>query len=776
MVTGVIRPTGSMPAEVTSFVGRRRELSEARRLISASRLLTLTGPGGVGKTRIAMRLADQLRRAFDDGVRLVELDPLDDPELLPQTVSESLGIIDSSDDALSIVADFVKDKQLLLVIDNCEHLLAASAMVVSALLAAAPELRVIATSRHVLGIEGEQILPVPPLPMPEANPTGGAALQHDAIRLFADRASAVLPDFTVDEQNVDRVVQICQQLDGMPLAIELAAVRLRTLSLDDILHRLDDRFGLLVAGSRTAPVRQQTLGAAVGWSYDLCPSVERTLWSRLAVFAGGFDLDAAEQVAGDDGIEPAEVIRLLSGLVDQSIVLRETDSSGLRARYHMLETIRRYGLDRLRAAGKERTVRTRHLAYFRRLALRYRDERFSPQQIEWIERLTAEHANLRVALEFGLDTPGQTEPAMELASLLWNFWFAGGFLVEGHRWLLKALAANPAPSAARVKALWSCAFVTAHRGDREAAAAMVAECTALADEYGDERLQAGLAFSHGQVALLGGDLQGAAASLDDAVRRYGAVGDEQGLADSYILLAAVRFFLRDVAGCADAATRARDLCIERDARWTRAYAEWAVALSIWLRGEHAEAAALVQRSIRERHQVGDWTALAYQLELLSWCTAGLGRHDRVAELLGATTAAWRLSGGREDEAPPYHGIDEQVAAQARAALGADVFEAARARGAAMSADEIVATALETKPGSEQAREETRPRAGPSVALTRREQQIAELVAEGLTNRQIAARLTISQRTAEGHVEKVLVKLAFTSRAQIAAWVAEQRAG
>ena len=768
MITGLTRPAGTLPAEVTSFVGRRHELAEARRLLSMTRLLTLTGPGGVGKTRLALRLADQVRRAFPHGAYFVELGGLDDPELLARTVSTSLGVFDTSDDALSAIADFVKDKQLLIVLDNCEHLIEACAVVAGKLLAAAPELRILATSRQVLGIEGEQILPVAPLPIPDVATSGGRATAagHDAVSLFAERAAAVLPDFRVDERNFEYVLQICRQLDGMPLAIELAAVRLRNLSLEDILDRVDDRFRLLVAGSRTAPSRQQTLGAAIGWSYGLCSSDEQKAWARLAVFVGSFDLAAAEQVAAGNGIDRAEVLGLLSGLIDKSIVVREVDRSGVVARYRMLETIRRYGLERLRSSGQEQACRDRQLDHYRAVARRYASERFSPRQLEWIEQLTAEHANLRAALEFGLETPGRTQAALEVVALLWNFWFAGGFLVEGHRWLVRALNANPEPSELRAQGLWSCAFLSLHRGDVEFAAGMVDECTALAAEFGDERLAARLVFCQGQLALVRGELDEAAALLEDAVARG---GDEHNVADSYILLAAVRFFLDDVTGCAQAAAAAHELCSTRGARWTGTYAEWALALSMWLRGEPAEGAALIQRALRERHALRDWTALMYLLEMLSWCTAGIGRYERCAELLGAVRTVRRLSGSREAGAPTYHQIDERIAGQARAALGADGFDAAFARGLALSVDEILEMGAEEKAQPRSSRPQD---AG--AALTPRESEIAELVAEGLTNRQIAARLTISQRTAEGHVEKVLTKLGFTSRAQIAAWVAAQR--
>jgi predicted ATPase/DNA-binding CsgD family transcriptional regulator len=773
---GAAQLASRLPAEVTSFVGRRHELAEARRLMSVSRLLTLTGPGGVGKTRLALRLADQVRRAFADGVYFVELDALNDPGLLPQTVATALGISDASDDPVATLAYNVEDKRMLVVLDNCEHLVEACAVLTHKLLAASPDLRILATSRHVLGVEGEQTMPVPPLPLPEDGPASGRAgggASYDALGLFADRASAVLPGFRLDESNSDRVLQICRLLDGVPLALELAAVRLRVLSLDDILDRLGDRFELLVGGSRAAPSRQQTLVGAVDWSYDLCSPEERLVWARLSVFAGSFDIDAAEQVACGEGVAHEEVLGYVAGLMDKSILIRQPNSHGRLVRYRMLETIRRYGLARLESSGEEQAARARHLEYYRQLALRYKTERFSPLQVQWIQQLTAEHSNLRVALEFGLSTDGQTVAAMEVSAALWNFWFAGGFLQEGLRWLERALSVNTEPTRSRAEALWTCAFLSVHSGYGDAAQRMVEECAVLAERFGDDLLEAHLALCCGQIALLRGDMAEASSLLEASAAQHRGAGHLLGLADSLILLTVVRLFLDDPRGAATAA-EALELCQAHGAGWTEGYALWATALFKWHDGAPAEGVALLERAIRMHRDHQDWTGLAYQLELLSWCTAALGRYERVGHLLGAAASVWRLSGAKSYEAPPYHAIDEQTARQARAAIGDEAFEAACAEGGRLSLDDVIAYALEDKTG------EPTPASGQGKlqdtgGLTRREREIAELVAEGLTNRDIASRLTISQRTAEGHVEKVLAKLGFTSRTQIAAWVADQRA-
>jgi predicted ATPase/DNA-binding CsgD family transcriptional regulator len=777
VVVSRTRLASRLPAELTSFVGRRRELAEARRLLSAGRLLTVTGVGGVGKTRLALRLADQVRRAFPDGVCLVELAAVNDPALLPQTVSRQLGLRDASTEPTARFAEYLEDKRLLLVLDNCEHLVEACAMLAGKLLAAAPGLRVLATSRHVLGVEGEQILSIPPLPVPDSNNTDGAlggVIRYDAVTLLVDRAAAVLPGFALDDGNRDQVVGICQRLDGIPLAIELAAVRLRALSPGEILDRLDDCFRLLTVGSRTAPSRQQTLQATIDWSHDLCSPEEQVLWRRLSVFSGGFDLAAAEHVGSGGDVAGPDVLGLVAGLVDKSILVRLTDDRGQWARYRMLEVIRRYGLVRLASSGEEGAVRARHLENYRQLALRYHAELFGPHQLEWIQRLMREHANVRVAIETGLADPGQARAAMETAAGLWNFWFSAGLLREGHGWLERALTADREPSQSRVDALWTCAFLGVQLGESDSAQDMLAECALLAEQFGDAAQAAYLAECSGQAALFRGAVAEARTLFEDAVAGHRATGDLLGLADSLILLSAATFFLDDPRGAVAAAECLR-LCDEHQATWTKGYALWAVAIHKWRSGEYGEGAVLIQEAIRLQRTVRDWTGLAYYLEVLAWCSSGAGEAERAARMLGAATEVWKLSGAKAFEAPPYQAIDDGIAEQARLALGTEAFDAAVESGKGLTLDEVFTFVLGDTDEWPTANDASTPQQDNDVALTRRELEIAELVAEGLTNKEIASRLTIARRTAEGHVENILAKFGFTSRAQIAAWVVERRA-
>jgi DNA-binding CsgD family transcriptional regulator len=436
----------------------------------------------------------------------------------------------------------------------------------------------------------------------------------------------------------------------------------------------------------------------------------------------------------------------------------------------LLETIRSFGLERLAAFGEEETVRARHLAHYRDLSERYERDRFTPRQLEWIARLTAEHANLRAALEFGLSSPDDAAVAMEIAARLWNFWFAGGYLREGLRWLERALAVNPEPSPGRGRALWTCAFLSAQSGKAEQAAQTLAEGWALAEELGDPLLRAHLALADGQAALFTGDLVAAVAHLEAALREHRELGDLQGVADSLILLAGVRFFLQDPSG-ADAAQEVLELCEQHGTEWTKTYALWAVALHHWLAGDSQAGLTAARDAMRMERTARDWTGVAYLLEVLAWCAGALGEAERCAKLLGGAVTTWRLSGARADDAPPYHAIDELVAQQGIAAIGREAFEAARAAGMSLTVEELFDLALDEEtergvPEVQGGREED--------PLTPREREIAGLVAEGLTNRQIAARLTISPRTAEGHVERILSKLGFTSRTQIVAWMTGRR--
>ncbi|GAB2959089.1 LuxR C-terminal-related transcriptional regulator [Amycolatopsis acidiphila] len=749
------RNSGNLPAELTSFVGRRTELSEAKRLLTGSRLVTLTGMGGVGKTRLALRTGAGLRRAFSDGVWFVRLAELTDPALLPSAIAAELGLRDG----IPALAQYVEDKRLLLILDNCEHLVDACAVLVDKLLSSTPGVRILVTSRQILRADGEQVLVVPPLPLP----AGPHEPRHgEAVTLFADRAAGVLPGFAIDAGNRELVTHICRRLDGVPLAIELAAVRLRVLSLEQILHRLDDRFRLLTTGNRTAPARQQTLEAAIAWSFELCTPQEKAVWAATSVLAGGFDLEAAEAVCGGEALD------LVAALVDKSILIRRDGTYDRSAWYRMLETVREYGGLKLGESGQAGTVHARHVGYVAGLARRYEKESFGPQQLEWIERLRRERVNVRVALEHCLTPAGNVDQAREIAADLRGFWYASGFAAEGRRWLDAVLALDGEPTRGRARALEACAYMALQSGEHVVAHEMLMELRALAERFEDELLRAGYAQCSGLARFFEGDLVGGRARLERALEGYRRLGQQRQVFATLILLSAVTFFLEDPAG-ARLAGEALEMCETRQASWSKMYALWAVAIHEWRRGAHGRAASLLREVVVMR--LDDRTQLACAVGGLAWCAGALGQHERAAGLLGAAQSAWVLSGGTG--AGPYRALDEQCAERARQVIGAEAFAAAFDATARAGLDEVISYALAEK-ASKPARP-VRRHAGPPGGLTPREREIAELIAEGLSNREIAARLVIAQRTAETHVENILAKLGFTSRAQIAAWLAEHRA-
>ena len=760
------RGVGNLPSELTSFVGRRHELAETRRLLATSRLVTLTGVGGVGKTRLALRAAAEARRAFPDGVWYVPLAELRDPALLAHTIAAALGVTDEVGSQVGGLAEYLEDKRVLLVLDNCEHVLDACAVLVAKLLSATSAVRVLATSRHLLRADGEQVLVVPPLPVssPE-EPT------VEAVTLFAERAAAVVPGFTVDASNRDTVVRICRRLDGMPLALELAAVRLRVLSLEQILQRLDDRFRLLTDGSRTAPGRQQTLEAAIGWSFDLCTRTEQAVWSAVSVFAGGFDLDAAEAVCAGVGIAPEEVLELIAGMVDKSILIRRDGTFGRTAWYGMLETVREYGAVTLAKSGRENAVRTAQVEHYARMAWRYHEESFGPRQREWIDRLRREQPNIRVVLEHCLADPDRAGQAAAIAAPLWDYWFGGGVVVEGYRWLKSALDIHAERGTRnRGLALHAGAFTGIQVRDAAGVRAMLAELQAVAEELDDDGLRAGWAQCAGMGTFYAGDLDGGRELLERALEHYRGVGDPRHTCYTLIVLAMVLFFQDDPAG-EEVAEEALVLCDEHDADWTKTYALWTVALQAWRRGDYRRCTALLRESLALQRT--DRLQTAFAINALAWCAEAAGRYERAAGLLGAASAVWRLSGSRIFETSPYVAFDENCRARTREALGDEGFRAAFDAAAELGVEEAIAFAMAERPAGRTARPKRR--SAPPGGLTRREREIAELVAEGLSNKQIAARLVIAQRTAETHVENILTKLGFTSRAQIASWLTEQRA-
>ncbi len=525
----------NLPLMLTSFVGRERELTEVKqRLVytgpgrARARLLTLTGPGGVGKTRLALQAAADLIDDFPNGVWLVELAPLTDPGLVPDAVASVLGIREQANHPLlDLLADHVRDKQLLLILDNCEQLIGAVAALAERLLQTGPGVEILSTSREALGLPGEVTLRVPSLTLPAredwADPA--ALSQYAAVRLFSDRAAAALTDFRLTDANAAALAQICVRLDGIPLAIELAAACVKGLTVEKVAARLDDRFRLLTRGSRTALPRQQTLRALIDWSYDLLSDSERTLLRRLGIFAGGWSLETAEAVCDADLDE--STFDLLARLIDKSLVV--VDDAGGETRYRLLETIREYALDKLRASGEYARMAGKHFSFFLQVAEQGTRHLVGSEQKEWMARLEPEHDNMRSALAYAVEA--DPNGALNLATALGRFWQILGFFGEGRQALSRALkAAVDVPKETRAEALMWLGLFAARQGDYTTAQAQVNESLALARELGEPKSIAPIVGIAGLVAWSQGDYASARALYEESLEIYRELHDQHGIA------------------------------------------------------------------------------------------------------------------------------------------------------------------------------------------------------------------------------------------------------
>ncbi|GGV50568.1 LuxR family transcriptional regulator [Kitasatospora herbaricolor] len=754
-----------LPAELTSFVGRRREIAEVRGLLSTARVVTLLGPGGIGKTRLALRVADQVRRAFTEGVAFVDLAPVRDADLLAYTVSDALNIASRSPhDQVDVITDFLRDRQTLLVLDNCEHLVDACADLVNTVLRAAPDVRVLATSRQRLGVTGERLWQVPPLAVPDPDRTGqpAAVPESEALALFAARAATV-SDFVLTEDNWPEVSRLCRRMDGLPLAIELAAAGTRVLSPGDILERLDGRVRILASTDRGAPSRHRTLGAVVDGSYDLCSPQERLLWSRMSVFARGFTLPAAEQVCSDESIPPDTVLDLVTGLVDKSILIPERHPTEIH--YRLLDTLARYGRDRLREAGEEDAVRRRHRDFYAAMSTRFSTEWFGPGQVEQARRMRAEHANLRAALDHCLTTPGEGRAGLVMATDLIHYWVACGHITEGRHWLERALALNPQPTPERASGLRRLGSIAARQGDAATAVPALEECRAIARRLGDGVLDAEAMAMLGQAAITAGDPEAGLPYLQESAERLRRLHHPP---EQYIylplLVALAKLQLGAFDQAAVAAEEACRLCSRSGDRWYLAAALLHIGYAEIGRGNPAAAAAYAVRAMDIAHDFDDPTTVGLALLCLAYTAMATGDHRRGAVLTGICRGIWQQAGMSLGIAALFSPTMQPLEAAASAELGETEFRGAVAYGTGLDLDQAVAFAH----GADSAAMD-RPGRSDSP-LTRRERQVADLVAEGLSNKQIAADLVISQRTAEGHIEHILTKLGFSSRTQIAAWV------
>ncbi|HET6708313.1 ATP-binding protein [Amycolatopsis sp.] len=756
-MTVVASQAVSLPAPLSSFVGRTGELREIRSRLGTSRLLTLTGPGGVGKTRLALQVATSLVKAFPGGAWLVDLTPARDRPAVARAVAAALGLPErDAGSAPEQLTGLLAERRALLVLDNCEHLVDACAELAHVLLSAAPDLHVIATSRERLGLTGEHVFAVAPLPPDEA------------AELLQERTVAVRPGFRVTPANRAVVTRLCADLDGIPLAIELAASRLQTLTVEQVTDRLEDRFALLTGGSRVARPHQRTLRATIDWSWELCEPAERLLWNRLSVFAGTFALDAVECVCAGDGIAEYEVLDLLDRLVAQSVVV-PAEIEG-RPRYRLLETLWQYGRDRLAESGEKDRLRRRHRAFFIALARSIDERWFGHGQAEALARLRLEHPNLLAALDGDTDHPAK----LELAVALRYHWYAGGFLGEGRQQLERALAAAPEPTLTRAKALFVAAWVALMQGDQAAADPWLDEADSVCEQAGASAecasVQATVRGFRGVAAQYRGQLDAALPHFEEAVAAFQALEDGREATGWLIALAQGQVYAGDPRA-AETGTKAAAAAEGYGERWGRAHLLVALSFNAWARGETEAAKALARTGLECIRGFNDHVAVALMLEHLAWATAA-GDQLRAARLLGAAGALWRDIGTDISAFHPHlAGFHQQCEEEIAGAVGPAAYATALSEGAdrATTPAEAIALALGDHPAAEAAG------ATSMCALTRREHEVAALVARGLSNRQVASALGRSQRTVDRHVENILAKLGFRSRAQIAAWWVESQA-
>lgn len=790
-VTGP-RRRGLLPAEATSFVGRATELTGIGGLLATSRMVTVTGPAGVGKTRTSLRAAAAEADRFPDGIWLADLGDISDPALLTDTVAEALGLSGAD---LTAVLRSLRNRRLLLVLDTCEHMVDACATFADTVLRAAPDVTLLATSRQPLDAQGEHAFPLPPL-----------TVEPDAADLFALRAAAVVPGFTVTPRNQADVIRLCNRLDGIPLAIELAAVRLRALPLAELASQLDAGIRLLTVNRRGTSPRHQTLRAAVEWSYRLCTPAERALWERVSVFAGTFDVSAAEDVCADDVLPRDQVVPALVGLVDKSVVLRDgADPS----RYRLLAALREFGADRLEAPERclDRLT-ARSLAIARDF-----DERFRPgqrprrrktghdaagaDQAGAVRGLHAEYENIRAALGYALGPdkptggPARWRLGTELATRLSCYWQVSGQLDEGRQWLGKAADLFPGPTGERARALGERGRLATFQGDLAQAVADIEESIRLAEAAGK-----GAAVAYGYLYLnlaltFAGRYEEAEVAAGTARRRLAARGDRAGI----IGLEAQLAHLNQLTGNTEAAVERCDRGLallsalgggDRAAdgeRWVSGYLHLISGIALAKRPgrEYASVRALC-RALIAKHELGDIVGAAYAVEALAWLAARRGQYERTAWLLAAADQLWDRAGRRLSGAALLEESRQEAAKAARKALGERRFTAAYAHGATLGMDVVIRDAVvrEGVTASQQADATGDPGGaiGPgtvtaAAVLTRREREIAELVASGLSNREIATRLFISKRTVDAHVEHIFSKLEISSRVQLTVLLQDQ---
>jgi len=674
---------GNLPAELDTFVGREDELAALAALLRESRLVTVAGVAGVGKTRFASRAAALMEKRYCDGVWIAELSTVRDPELLEHALVDALGLTDHTHrPPRTVLVEHCADRDLLLVIDGFEHLLDVCAELVRELLRRAPRLRVIAAGRRPLRVDGELTFPLAPM------------ADDDAMELFARRAAAVRQGFRLTDGNRETARELCRRLDGIPLALELAAGRLRALTMEQVLHRLDDRFRLLTGGSPNALPRHQTLRTAIGWSHELCAPEQRLLWARLSVFAGQFDLEAVEYICSGPGLPADSVLDVLDALLAQSVVLRE--DSVLGSRFRLLDTVREYGAEWLRATGDAERLRRRHRDWYLGLATWCELDWFSPRQADAAARIDGELPNLRQAMECSLESPDEVHLAQYLAGTLWFYWTGCGHLAEGRHWLDHVLAEESPHDHSRLKALWVLGYVAVLQGDPAGAVSALQECREEGERSQDASAVAYAVHRTGCLSLVTDDAVRAEELLREALARYREIGE----LNSNVLMAQVELgmamaFLGDLDGAEAICDEVREICEDHGERWAMAYALYVLGFAALQAGLSGRARRMLEESLSIGHAFDDLLGTALSLELLALITVVEGDATEAAVLQGAADRIWPSVGLPLFGSAHYGGPRLKCEERARAALGDTRYDAARGAGRLLDTRTAVARALGT---------------------------------------------------------------------------------
>jgi non-specific serine/threonine protein kinase len=806
-VTGP-RRLGLLPAEATSFVGRTSELAGIAALLATARMVTVVGPAGVGKTRLSLRAAAAAAGQYPDGVWLADLAGISDPDLLVPAVAAALGLPDAEGEAApgAALLSYLRGRRLLLVLDTCEHLVDACAAFADAVLRAAPEVTLLATSRQPLDAQGEHSVPLLPL-----------AAEDAAAELFAQRAAAVVPGFTVTPQNRADVVRLCQRLDGIPLAIEFAAVRLRALPLAELVSQLESGIRMLTVSRRGTSPRHQTLRAAVEWSYQLCTAPERALWERLSVFAGTFDVRGAERVCADDALPQDQIVHALVGLVDKSVVLRDRSEP---SRYRLLAALREYGADRLAERGGPEPfldrLAVRAVAMARDFDERFRDgdgadgteagDAADADQAAAFRTLDREYGNIRAVLGYTLGAheppdvlsapaaalAARTRLGAELAVRLCGYWQISGLLDEGRRWLGRVAELFPDSATERAWALGARGHLATLQGDLARAVTDIGESIELAVAAGSEaELVAARGYVYLNMALTFSGRHAEALAVGETAREYlAARGYRVGLAGLEAQLAHLHQLTGNVEAAIECCDRGLALLGQPKPakggaeRWVSGYLYLVSGLALAQRpGFEDVSATWLGRALTAKYELGDVVGTAYAVEALAWLAARREQYERTAWLIGAADQLWNRTGRRLSGVALMEESRQCTVKAARAALGERRYTAAYAHGTALGLDAVVREAAqeagEAGPRGGDADVTAGTGAGAATAgtaaalLTRREREIAELVASGLSNREVATRLFISKRTVDAHVEHIFGKLEISSRVQLTVLLQDQ---